>query len=492
MRYLTDVTDRGLPGLLKKAPVVGELGASGVQMLTRWSDDIHWFAQHMQQRMRGNLYMELRTRRGYSRKAAVRAVRNATYDWKHGVTKAEVASIAKIIPFWRFWRLALKQGSRRLMEPLMVPNKALIDSFTGRSAISRIRSQLNIRDRLYDGVIDPEIRGEMQDYEKVLDTMERHLRPDWMRNRALTGHHRSPDAAFWEESRGKPYQYEARVLPPWTITDVGELMASWMLGVGGALASTYDGAGDDRPLPPTGSIGGYGESVQAGDWERWAIEPSLNMLFPRQKEAMQSLLQGMGLDVGGYKKGEFVNVNPAEYHLMRKYDSWFATNTTRRALGDDPDTLAMEYDEPEGRYQMDRMTHLILTTAIPWVGVEAAGFLNRTYYNNPYMPRAGEVQAALNRGGAGAALDMLSGSDKNARSLGAGALRGLGNYMGMQWYPYESSQTFNLGDQWTLDDRGQIIRHRAGASLKEDVSAMKAAAKQDPLQDPDPFLDFDE
>jgi hypothetical protein len=98
----------------------------------------------------------------------------------------------------------------------------------------------------------------------------------------------------------------------------------------------------------------------------------------------------------------------------------------------------------------------------------------------------------LKKGGAGAALDMVAGNDKNARSLGAGALRGLGNYMGMQWYPYEASHTFDLGDQWTLDGRGQIIRHRAGATLKEDAAALKAAAKQDPLKDPDPFLDFDE
>tara|TARA_R100001082_G_scaffold104280_1_gene75514 strand:+ start:13817 stop:24913 length:11097 start_codon:yes stop_codon:yes gene_type:complete len=456
LNYLTDVT--------KNAPwhAVG-----------RWSDDIRWFAQHLQTRMRGNLYMELRVRRGFTQKEAVRAVRESLYDWKHGITKAEVATLCKVMPFWRFWRLAFKQMGRRVAEPLTKPNKAIMDSFTGRTALNRIRSQLNFRDRIYDGIIDPHVEGEIQSEQQWLDEMERHLRPDWMLGRALIGHQASPDPDFWVHSRGKPYQYEAMMLPPLTITDIGEIGASWMLGTGAALAHRYDGVQPDRPMSPGGTMGRtpWG-TVTPGDWESFIFEPALNMLFPRYKEFLESFLLDAGVDTGGYEKGEYINVNEAEHNIMQKWDSAFGTQLTQR--GKSPqfmiDAGAGEY---EGRFQMHRGTWLFMQTMVPWVSVEVSGFLNNIYYQNPYAPRYNDLAEAYQKaeGDLGVAWNQIgpprTPGDASQKSLMSAGWRALQNYSGFKWYPYEASKAFEMGDVWDLDDRGQVIQYRGRKAVTE-------------------------
>jgi len=76
----------------------------------------------VQQRQRMGVYLEYLVNRGAGRKGAKKAVDEALYDWTHGVSEWELASISKISAFYRYLRLSTNSVANIYSELLRAPS----------------------------------------------------------------------------------------------------------------------------------------------------------------------------------------------------------------------------------------------------------------------------------------------------------------------------------------------------------------------------------
>ena len=243
------------------------------------------FASFVQQRQRGNLFMDL-LRKGYSPKEAGERVRSALYDWKHGISKFEVSWITKFSPFWRFFRLAGRQVARKTLDPLIRPNKAMVDAFMGKSGFSRIQQQWAVN-RGWGQFWDPSGYHDYQNELEQWDAMAQYLRPSWARTRAVTSIRKNSDeeiARMMYFRRGVQ-EYSMLAMPPQTVLDLTEIMGSVMSFM---FMSVYP----DDHLP-------WGAKM-AADAEQRFFKPTLDILFPYIADPIQAQLTAMGGDTGGF------------------------------------------------------------------------------------------------------------------------------------------------------------------------------------------------
>ncbi len=73
-------------------------------------------ADMLEQRQRVALYTDMVINRGLTPSQAGKAVRNTLYDWGHAADSRVEQMLGKVVLFYRFWKLALGQGSRVLFD----------------------------------------------------------------------------------------------------------------------------------------------------------------------------------------------------------------------------------------------------------------------------------------------------------------------------------------------------------------------------------------
>jgi hypothetical protein len=194
-------------------------------------------AGHMiavQQRQRMGLYAELIVNKGATRDEASRVVKNAFYDWKHGVTEWELASIAKVSAFYRYHRLAMKQVFRHLAAPMVAPQgQGFAAYYRQNIPINRLRQQALLVEGLPE-LLDFTDEDELLSDQKQLDYLAKTLFPEWHRNHPrpmLGGLPADPVRRKWDLEHGRDHPYTARVLP-----DTGTLTALEMILGFGSMA----------------------------------------------------------------------------------------------------------------------------------------------------------------------------------------------------------------------------------------------------------------
>ena len=120
---------------------VSSLSARVDEMLTKGQNwGRHWqdLATTVQIRQRAALYLEYRLMRGESRTASKAATHDAFFDWKFGVTEAEMKTLGKFIAFYPFFRLAMKQTHSSVLEGLTKPSmETFTRAMTGRTRLGR-------------------------------------------------------------------------------------------------------------------------------------------------------------------------------------------------------------------------------------------------------------------------------------------------------------------------------------------------------------------
>ena len=110
--------------------------------------------QHFQQRQRAALYVDV-LRKTKSRDKARQAVGRALYDWNHGLTPFEMQTFSRYFLFYRFTRLNLTEGMRKLMGPFTEFEEGmnLGNLLTGQTRLSRTQDQLQIMDQFRQEVM---------------------------------------------------------------------------------------------------------------------------------------------------------------------------------------------------------------------------------------------------------------------------------------------------------------------------------------------------
>tara|TARA_Y100001938_G_scaffold46405_1_gene64553 strand:+ start:16923 stop:24167 length:7245 start_codon:yes stop_codon:yes gene_type:complete len=268
--------------------------------LGSWRDTITWVASYIQQRQRGNLYMEL-IKQGYTRKAAKSKVMDALYDWKYGPTEWETRTILKWIPYHRFWRLAQKQTFNAVADPFVRPDGEFLralglgetfHSGMAGSNVSKLKRihQIKTFQETWPYIMDPELADDANRNSEDFAWLAKHLRPEWMSHRGIFDQFDTPERLkdhIWQTKR-KSVDHNLMMMPPFTPLDSMELWSSWITGM---TAFAFSAAGKD-------SVWGHHLSEDAATN---FFRPSLDLMFPHSKIGAEAVLGYFGVNTNASK-----------------------------------------------------------------------------------------------------------------------------------------------------------------------------------------------
>ena len=327
-----------------------------------WVQDISETAAFVQQRQRFALYTNL-IAQGYTEAAAAKKVMGALYDWKHSVSQWEARLITSWAPFYRFWKLALKQAATGVSEPLIRPSKAMLKkTLTGQGSSARVHQQYVAVNQLHP-FLDPDVLEDHKEDRQKLQDSARHVVPSWNKHRAITKVDKLPERErrFNINRYGvkNPVTHSFSTLGPFTALDTVELLGTWMSGMAAAFitneAVTFPGQEDLK-------VG------LSADWETNVLESTVDLLTPTHKQAVYAVMDMAGMDTP--RKGEMVRATATE--------EWWAKNGPQW-MGLTEEDLSYK----DGKPMVSRRVKAI-TGSAP-VLLEFHKLFDDGVFNNPYL-----------------------------------------------------------------------------------------------------------
>ena len=327
-------------------------------MRKEWARTREMNASMIQHRQRMGLYVDL-IRKGATREEAAKRTLRALYDWKHGVTDFEIKMLARVSPFYRFWKLAVGQMGEALLTPFTRPDPELLKAaITGNTRLGRIRQQLliwnNISDLAYKDDLDAgAYRNEM------MERLAPSFHPRYLSTRPTLGSRPySPEVSdLYEKLEGKRYTHSTWSLPTVTVTDAMEMTVAMPLGLS-LLATKISGAmGFDAP----------GVDIRwAEDAEAHFFEPVLGATFPAVEFTLRSILTQLDTDLEYAARGARRNLSPTDVTSMK------AVPIAGKYL-----EAAIETDEITGRESIDVGRYLVYSM-LPFFGTQVPAWLRGT------------------------------------------------------------------------------------------------------------------
>jgi hypothetical protein len=220
-------------GILSK--VGKKIGVDG-----SWQKALADHARLAQQRQRALLYLDV-LQQGGTRAEATKAVRDALYDWKHGIGAWDSAAWAALLPFWRFWKLAMRQAMRGAIEPMTRP-EATIRALDGQGAISQTIKQARIAQGIpyWSTMQDPDgDYDQTQEYFNIASLFT--TNQGWASESAVVlSAWDKADRDQYYAATGREAQGSMTVLPPLTSIDtMGPLLTTAFWMAGGAVAAVH-------------------------------------------------------------------------------------------------------------------------------------------------------------------------------------------------------------------------------------------------------------
>tara|TARA_R110002110_G_scaffold148246_5_gene339261 strand:+ start:26 stop:3313 length:3288 start_codon:yes stop_codon:yes gene_type:complete len=364
----TFVNEEILRQLGRKNLVGGKLGAMG-DKLGWWQNDLTEAANLVQQRQRLALYCDL-LQRGATRAEAKQRTLAALYDWKHGIAQQEVNWLTRMVPFYRFWRLAMKQVTSSLMEPFMKPTGDYLSrAMTGRTRIARARQQTALVYGLPD-IFFSENPDEYIGQTEVSNELLKRKFPGWMDTKTVLGSHATSLARrqWLLENQGKLATHTAYTLPPFTMLDSFSLANSMLTVLSWAKTK---GA---RMLPWREDSFDY--STKSTEMDATAFEPFIGMTFPAMEFMLRTLGDRMNLNLEYTNRSDYRSLNSSEEAIFSLTDLGKAYIIT------DADTGKSKV--PVGIYRIFRSMPLVGTQAPYWAGAKTD---NPFWDPNALLPR---------------------------------------------------------------------------------------------------------
>lgn len=328
-----------------------------------WDEWHRMFNDHaalVQERQRVGMYADL-IQKGVPRKEAAERVKKALYDWSHGIAEWEARTISRVVPFWRFWRLTMKQAGDALVEPFVRPMPEMMKKgMTGNSKLARTRQQLLIWPSLPDFLYQEDVNVGLHRNERV-NLLAQQLYPDYEDTRAHIGVYPMDPirARNYERHHGRRYTHESVILPSITAMDSMEMLIALTTGlsiVAGKMIEAVPGKWAERILP------GFDEFQLSGDYEARFYEPLLGSTQPLLETAMRSVLSTMGADLDYEVRGDWRNLNANEEEIFQAIPFLRAQ---------------MQKDEETGRYRIPASLYLTWR-ALPIASTQAVAWVSAT------------------------------------------------------------------------------------------------------------------
>lgn len=207
-----------------------------------------------QARQRLALYADYRLMRGEARTASKQAVLDSLYDWRHGVTDWEMATIGQIVAFYPFFRLGMKQFQRAMLEGMTAPSLDLAKrAMVGQSKAARIRNQGRLVYSVANYVWNEDVDQALNEAE-MQHEIYRRLRPWWTGSRPAPSNSLMSEADQVEFRRaGRTETYFTTTFPMWTSLDMADLHLRLFNGITGAMLY-YGNSGQVRPTYDAGKV----------------------------------------------------------------------------------------------------------------------------------------------------------------------------------------------------------------------------------------------
>lgn len=316
-----------------------------------WQGEILDHATLVQQRQRMGLYAHL-LQSGVSRAEAKRKVLDALYDWKHGLALREINSVTRMMPFYRFWRLAMRQISDALIEPMVSPMWANVErAARGNTKIARLRQQAvilpNIPEFLWDG---GELEKESLNRAAELEELGKLIHPRWMETRAKLGYWpidaKSQD--HFARQTGKQYTHMVALLPTFTSLDTLGMAYGMMAALAGLV------------LP---------DEVLSPDYTAQYWEPFLSSTYPLPEIFLRQGLGWMGADLEYRGKAQLRGMSAPEEWI------WWQIP---------PLKAQMHWDSEEGKWLVPNHTYSLFRN-LPFWSTQLSGFVRPGLTGNPHV-----------------------------------------------------------------------------------------------------------
>lgn len=330
--------------------VADDMLGMGKEMAGWWQGQIYNHASLVQERMRMAFYLD-QIQKGVPRKLAAKNTKRALYDWSHGIAEWEARTISRIVPFWRFWRLSLKQTEYSFMEPFVRPSAEYAKkALAGNTKLARLRQQLLIWPSLPDFVYQDNPHAGMTTNEKV-DTLAKQLYPSWADTRPKVGVVPFDPARRenYQRSTGRDMTHEMIILPQVTATDSMDMLAALWTGVGLTL-NKFSGA---IGLPTM-------EFDKPGDVAARFWEPILGGTAPGFEAVARATLSTWNVDLDYQIKGSDRYLSPEEEK------AWKLLPGLRGQLTFDPEKG--RYKAPQKIHALYRILPIAPTQVQGWVG----------------------------------------------------------------------------------------------------------------------------
>ena len=237
----------------RRAPLTKGVVEPLRKLSSEWADLADW----AEQRQRVALFTDLVVRRGYSFEAAGRVVRDALYDWGGHITIGDVGLLQRLVMFYRFWRHAIGQGVRTLLDPMVRGGEDSAARIARNlSGIGYVRGEIPYKTKMVrdmvnftegmrtaqaaqqdadadnDGVVS-EAEAKLWEYRKIY--------PWWLGKNARISGKNAPlsagESAWYLANFGDSATYETTTYPAFTPLDTTSLLMS----AAGALAMSASG-----------------------------------------------------------------------------------------------------------------------------------------------------------------------------------------------------------------------------------------------------------
>lgn len=316
-------------------------------------------ANLVQQRQRMALYADFRMK-GLSRIEARRRTLDALYDWKDGVSALEINTFVRLSPFYRFWRLGLRQMSGAFLEPVTKPiTTQLLKSLKGQTKVARTKQQV----LLFGGM--PEIfgYGDMSNADSDASIMADFYAfkyPNYLDSKVIGTFSAMPSDKNWRDwyirETGVNYDSIARVLPTATMLDLTSLLSSTLQGLY-HVGTKITGKEPFGKAPP--------------NWASQATEPWVQQLSPFIQDATRSVLNGAGVPTEYYSSNGQIKLSLGAQEVALGIDKVLGGIPLTNGLFGLP--ISDEPDPNSGKYTMNKVAYRMLEL----IGAPTGGLLTQ-------------------------------------------------------------------------------------------------------------------
>ena len=340
-----------------------------LQTVRWWNTQIGDHANLVQQRQRMAYYCHL-LQQGVPRREAKAKVLRALYDWRHGLSQWEVnTTIARMAPFYRFWRLALRQVHGAFMEPFVAPTgEFMAKAVRGRTALAGLRQQSFIMPyvpEMTQALMEGETGQDQLNEWQEMEELGRWLYPGYMQNRlkAMVPPMKPADREFFLDKTGQHYSHYAITMPTVTAYDSLAMYRAVFLNqlamIPAAMAAIKDGKEYSAYFSP--------------DFEAQSFEPMLGAINPLAEFATRSMLSNIGADLSYQQRSGMRNLSRSEEDLFRM------SPFLRNAIHDNPQTGKPQVET--GLYLLFKLTPVLATQAPRWL----EGFYSNPQWQEGYL-----------------------------------------------------------------------------------------------------------